>query len=270
MAWSSALSVDIDASITSISLTVPLTPFRYSNLVTCESEVMIVDGAGGLILSVRRGALGTEPVAHSAGAAVTRFGVNTVAAGTAAQGPQGPQGPAGADGEQGPAGPAGDTGERGPEGPEGPQGPQGPQGAPGNDGAQGPQGPKGDTGLQGIQGVQGPPGTNGSNGTAGAQGIQGIQGLQGLQGIQGPQGPAGGTVIVKSGLVNLGAGGSAVVNFTTPFATTPVVMVTSQFNSADTSTTLSVFPVSTSGFTIRGAGNAAGTVAWLATNAGNT
>jgi hypothetical protein len=79
----------------------------------------------------------------------------------------------------------------------------------------------------------------------------------------------GGGANVKSGVVNLPAGGSAVVTFTTPFASLPHVQVTSQFNSADTSTTLSVFPVSVSGFTIRGAGNAAGTVAWLATNAGN-
>jgi hypothetical protein len=80
---------------------------------------------------------------------------------------------------------------------------------------------------------------------------------------------AGGGANVKSGVVSLSAGGSAVVTFTTPFASLPQVLVTSQFASADTSTTLSVFPVSTSGFTIRGAGNAAGTVAWLATNAGN-
>jgi hypothetical protein len=80
---------------------------------------------------------------------------------------------------------------------------------------------------------------------------------------------AGGGANVKSGAVNLTAGGSAVVTFTTPFASTPHVVVTNQFSSADTSTTLSVFPVSTTGFTIRGAGNAAGTVAWIATNAGN-
>lgn len=60
------------------------------------------------------------------------------------------------------------------------------------------------------------------------------------------------------------------VTFGTPFPTLPRVMVTSEFNSADTSTTLSVSPVSTSGFTIRGAGNAAGTVAWIATNAPNS
>jgi hypothetical protein len=80
---------------------------------------------------------------------------------------------------------------------------------------------------------------------------------------------AGGGANVKSGVVNVTAGGSAVVTFVTPFAATPQVIVTNQFASADTSTTLSVFPVSTTGFTIRGAGNAAGTVAWIATDAGN-
>lgn len=76
--------------------------------------------------------------------------------------------------------------------------------------------------------------------------------------------------VVKSGLVNLTAGGSANVVFVTPFASTPHVVVTSQTNNADTSCTYSAHSVTVNGFTLRGAGNPAGNVAWLATNAGNS
>lgn len=224
MPWTSTLAAAVDDSQDKIRLTSPLIPTRTSNFLTIESEVIRVDGVGGNELQVSRGAMGTDPVAHAAGVAVTRFGsvLTTSVGGTVSQGPAGPAGP---------------------------QGPQGPQGNPGAAGTAGPQGPQGPQGNPGAAGPQGP------------------QGLPGTAGPQGIQGPAGGTVLVKSGLVNLGAGGSAVVTFGTPFPTIPQVMVTSAFNSADTSTTLSVFPVSTSGFTIRGAGNAAGTVAWIATNA---
>jgi hypothetical protein len=81
----------------------------------------------------------------------------------------------------------------------------------------------------------------------------------------GGSGPA-----VKSGLVNLGAGATAAVTFTTPFASVPQVVVTSQVSNADTSCTYSAFNVTTGGFSLRGAGNPAGNVAWMATTAGNT
>lgn len=76
-------------------------------------------------------------------------------------------------------------------------------------------------------------------------------------------------ITLKSGLVNLGAGGSSAVTFVTPFATTPRVTVTAQFNNTDTSCTYSAENVTVNGFTLRGAGNPAGNVAWIATNAGN-
>lgn len=79
----------------------------------------------------------------------------------------------------------------------------------------------------------------------------------------------GGGPTIKSGVVNLGAGGSANVSFVTPFATTPRVLVTSQINNADTSSTISAHTVTANGFVLRGAGNPAGNVAWLATDAGN-
>lgn len=44
----------------------------------------------------------------------------------------------------------------------------------------------------------------------------------------------------------------------------------SQFSTTDTSTTFSAYSVTVNGFTVRGAGNAAGNVAWIATTAGNT
>jgi hypothetical protein len=167
----------------------------------------------------------------------------------------------------------GGGGTPGPQGPQGEQGPKGDKGDPGDmgpAGADGAQGPAGADGAQGPQGIQGLPGADGAQGPQGEQGIQGIQGPAGADGPEGPQGPAGGNVLVKSGVVNLSAGGSANVSFTTAFPSTPHVVVTSQFSSADTSTTLSVHTVSTTGFTLRGAGNAAGNVAWIATNVGNS
>jgi hypothetical protein len=152
----------------------------------------------------------------------------------------------------------GGGGVQGPQGPEGPQGPQGIQGA---------QGPAGADGAQGLQGIQGAPGADGAQGI---QGIQGIQGPAGADGAQGPQGPAGGTVLVKSGTVNLTAGGTANVTFTTPFPSVPVVTLTAQFANTDTSCTYSARSVTVSGFTAGGAGNPAGVVGWIATNVGNS
>jgi hypothetical protein len=139
----------------------------------------------------------------------------------------------------------------------------------GADGAQGPQGIQGPAGADGAQGSQGPQGQQGIQGIQGPAGADGADGAQGSQGIQGPQGPAGGTVAIKSGLVNLTAGGSANVAFATPFASVPHVVVLSQTNNADTSCTYSAHSVTVDGFTIRGAGNPAGNVAWIATTAGN-
>jgi hypothetical protein len=153
-------------------------------------------------------------------------------------------------------------GTPGPQGEVGPQGPQGIQGEPGPAGAQGPQG------------IQGPAGQDGAQGPQGIQGVKGDKGDQGIQGPQGEQGPAGadgsGGAAIKSGVVNLGAGATAAVTFTTAFASVPHVVVTSQIANTDTSCTYSAHNVTTSGFTLRGAGNPAGNVVWIATTAGNT
>lgn len=71
---------------------------------------------------------------------------------------------------------------------------------------------------------------------------------------------------LKTGTVNLGAAGSSVVTFATPFRVGAVVrvFVTPQFNNADTSCTYSAHTISRTGFTLQGAGNPAGNVAWLA------
>lgn len=76
---------------------------------------------------------------------------------------------------------------------------------------------------------------------------------------------------IKAGIVNLGAGGNSPVTFTTPFpaGSTVKVLVLAQFNNTDTSCTYSAESVTVNGFTLRGAGNPAGNVAWFATNAGN-
>lgn len=80
---------------------------------------------------------------------------------------------------------------------------------------------------------------------------------------------AGGGADVKSGTVNLTAGGTANVTFTTPFSGVPVVQITAQFANTDTSCTYSARNVTVNGFTAGGAGNPAGVVGWIATNAGN-
>lgn len=104
-------------------------------------------------------------------------------------------------------------------------------------------------------------------------GAQGPEGPPGPEGPQGPQGePGTGGPTFKVGLVNLTAGGSVNVAFVTPFPAGSIVkvVITSQINNADTSSTISAHSVTVNGFTLRGAGNPAGNVAWLATDAGNT
>lgn len=145
------------------------------------------------------------------------------------------------------------------------EGGQGPQGE------QGPQGPKGDPGDTGPAGADGADGEQGIPGNDGAPGVKGDKGDKGDTGDTGPQGePGSAGADIKSGLVNLTAGGSANVAFQTPFASVPRVLVTSQINNADTSSTISAHTVTVNGFVLRGAGNPAGNVAWLATTAGNT
>jgi hypothetical protein len=79
----------------------------------------------------------------------------------------------------------------------------------------------------------------------------------------------GGGAVVKSGSVNLTAGGTSNITFTSPFSSVPVVVVTAQFANTDTSCTYSARNVTVNGFTLGGAGNPAGVVGWIATNAGN-
>lgn len=127
------------------------------------------------------------------------------------------------------------------------------------------------TPLSQLGGTEGPPGPQGPAGPQGETGPQGPAGPEGQIGETGPQGPSGQSAPIKSGIVNLGAGLSAVVTFATPFpaGTTPHVVAFSQTNNADTSCTYSAHSVSNTGFTLRGAGNPAGNVAWIATTAGN-
>jgi hypothetical protein len=159
-------------------------------------------------------------------------------------------------GGAGAQGPKGDPGDVGPQGPQGVPGDTGPQGLPGADGA------PGSDGAQGLQGIQGPPGNDG------AQGLKGDKGDQGIQGIQGPAGADGAGAPIKAGLVNLGAGATAAVTFGAAFSEVPKVVVTSQIANADTSCTYSAYNVTATGFTLKGVGNPAGNVAWLATTAG--
>lgn len=171
----------------------------------------------------------------------------------------------------------GGVGQQGPEGPPGPQGEVGPQGIPGvkgDKGDPGDTGPAGADGEQGIPGDQGPAGTTDYNqllnkptlGTAAAKNVgTGANDVAaGNHTHAAGSGPA-----VKSGTVNLTAGGTANVTFTTPFASVPVVMITPQFANTDTSCLYSARNVTANGFTAGGAGNPAGIVGWIATTAGN-
>ncbi len=73
MTWSSQLAADIDDSTTTLRLTTPLTPRKHSNFLTIGDEVIEVRGGADTIF-VLRGVMGTDPVAHAAGAAVSRYG----------------------------------------------------------------------------------------------------------------------------------------------------------------------------------------------------
>ena len=75
--------------------------------------------------------------------------------------------------------------------------------------------------------------------------------------------PGGGPTI-QYGVTSLTAGQNKSVSFPVAFASAPTVFVTSQVNNADTSCTYSAHTVTTTGFMLRGAGNPAGNVAWLA------
>ena len=82
--------------------------------------------------------------------------------------------------------------------------------------------------------------------------------------IQAVEGAPGGGPTIQAGTVNLAAGGTSAVTFSPAFASAPRVFLTAQFNNADTSCTYSAHTISETGFTMRGAGNPAGSVAWMA------
>lgn len=77
--------------------------------------------------------------------------------------------------------------------------------------------------------------------------------------------------IIKAGVVNLGVGGTSLVTFGTafPVGSNVRVTVTAAFANTDVSCTYSAHTVTVAGFTLQGAGNPAGNVQWIATNAGN-
>jgi hypothetical protein len=146
-------------------------------------------------------------------------------------------------------------------------------------GEPGPKGDKGDPGADSI--VPGPKGDKGDPGTTDYNALINKPSLGDAAGkntgtgagdvAAGNHTHAGGSgPDVKSGLVNLTAGGSANVSFVTPFSSVPHVAVLAQFSNADTSCTYSAFNVTANGCTIKGTGNPAGNVAWIATNAGNS
>ena len=173
-----ALADGIDAAARTLSLSGDVSAAVPGRLYSIEDEVVVLERFGEIapqvgvtnpgptrfLWIVQRGALGTDAVAHPAGAVI--YGVRPSfargsgpelpspvgsGAGAGARGPAGPQGDPGPPGADGAAGPPGADGATGPRGPEGPQGPQG---------IQGPKGDPGDQGIQGIQGIQGPAGTN--------------------------------------------------------------------------------------------------------------
>lgn len=166
----------------------------------------------------------------------------------------------------------------------GERGDPGPDGSPGADSTvPGPKGDKGDPGADSI--VPGPKGDKGDPGPAGTTDYNALQnkptlgdaaaknvgtGANDVAAGNHTHAGGGSGPTVKSGTVNLTAGGTANVVFATPFASVPVVMITPQFANADTSCTYSARSVTVNGFTAGGAGNPAGVVGWIATNAGNS
>ena len=71
---------------------------------------------------------------------------------------------------------------------------------------------------------------------------------------------------IQVGVVYLSAGGEATVTFAKPFSSPPIVVALQQFATTDTSTTLSCKDVTVNGFVMKGAGNVAGDVGWIAVN----
>lgn len=134
-------------------------------------------------------------------------------------------------------------------------------------------GQEGPPGPQGEPGPQGDPGVNGQGVLVGGTTGQVLTKTSNADFETAWQTPAaGGGPIIKAGIVSLSAGGSSNITFPTPFPPGSVVKVValSQINNTDTSCTYSAHTITVNGFTLRGAGNPVGNVAWIATNAGNT
>ena len=75
--------------------------------------------------------------------------------------------------------------------------------------------------------------------------------------------PGGGPTI-QHGVTSLTAGQNKEVAFPVSFDSAPTVIVTPQFSSNDASCQYYAHTVTTDGFMLRGAGNPAGDVAWMA------
>jgi hypothetical protein len=241
------------ATVTANDRTLPVsgdvTPARWGRLYAVDDEIILLErywdrpplvgdvrsGPDPSVWFVQRGAEGSTPAAHLAGAeiaAVTRgFSKSTT---LTAPSPIGTG--SSAPGATGPAGPAG---------PQGPQGAAGPTGSTGTAGATGSQGPKGDPGATGSTGPQGPQGLTGNTGSTGQQGIQGIQGATGPTG---PTGPA--AVPVHATLANGATAMAFGTNASVKVTPTANATYTTTVPVAGTQVTLLVLTSGTSNWTI--------------------
>ena len=134
------------------------------------------------------------------------------------------------------------------------RGPVGPKGATGLTGLTGATGP---TGPQGTGGAVGPTGPQGAAGNTGSQGPTGPQGPQGGPGGQGPQGPTGPDHYwqIRIGTPSItpaaNTNSSVRVDFSSPFITTPTVVVSARSSVINTTVrNVSVSGIDTAGFTL--------------------
>lgn len=208
------ITVRIRSAVTDVT---DETPAQYdSYMQRMDAAIARIDDMTATATALPSGSQPTVELLDNSGAYELSFGL-----------PLGTKGDTGATGPQGPKGDTGDTGATGP------QGPKGDTGDTGATGATGPQGPKGDTGATGAAGQDGQDGADGitpsiqiGNVTAGlVPGVtrRGTDEEPILDFVL----PSGGPTM-QAGTCTTNSSGTRTVTFSSPFSTTPNVVVFAQ------------------------------------------